>query len=488
VWINRLFTSSNGYVKNAWSTFYSTISKANSANDAVAAAPLSTEFQERVDGEMTFVRAFCYYYLVRLFGGVPLWTEAADPGETFYKPRESVDDVYAQIFADLKNANAKCLPYSRQPDSEFGRGNKGAAQAIMAQASLTYANYLDLKGRSSEAQNYYAEAAAWADSVILSGEYAMLSNYADLYDVEKEKNAYKEVIFGIQFTRDNTVALASSKGSEWAYYTQPTTRWNICGNVENGKGNGTVRLQPWFVEQYFTGQYAGDYRSEVSFLSEYDGFTSAGVTQHYVVFPTINTATSGVSRSDGVRPYLDKYRDPKGLDYRNHENDLFIIRFSEIYLIKAEALNEMDRQADAYTAFNKVRERARLANGVSRTTPANLTPGLSKEDFRMAIFNERGLELVGEGQRFFDCVRMRYMNTNVSMLQWRMETFYPGLPADQKALPSWNASSRTWRGGRVYLLNVCEWNDRFLLYPIPTSELDANPNFGAKYPKQNPGW
>lgn len=487
VWLNRLFTSSNKYVQYAWSSFYDAINRANSAKEAVAGSEsLSLEFKHRIDGEMTFVRGFSYYYLVRLFGGVPLWLTAAKSGESFYKPRENVDDVYAQIFSDLKNANEKCLPFSQQPEKEFGRATKGSAQAILSQAYLTYANYLDLSNRSSESAKYYQEAVNWADSVLLSGEYILLDNYADLYEVSKERTAYKEVIFGIQFTRDNTAASANSKGSEWAYYTQPRTRRNICGNVSYGLGNGNLKLQPWFVEQYFTGEYNGDYRSEVSFLTSWDGYTTAGLARKYITFPVIAPNATDLIRES--QTYLNKYKDPDGIDIRNNENDLYIIRLSEIYLIKAEALNELGNQTDAYIAFNKVRERARKANGTPRMTPVDLTSGLSKDEFRMAVFNERGLELVGEGQRFFDAVRTRYMNTNVTMLQWRMETYYPGLPADQKALPSWHSSSQTWRGGRVYMLNVSEWNERFLLYPIPTSELDANPNFGAKYPRQNPGW
>lgn len=485
VWLNRLFTSSNVFVRSTWASFYDAINRANSAREAVAGTKsLSTEFKERIDGEMTFVRAFSYYYLVRLFGGVPLSLSATLPTDNLKKTRASVDAVYEQIFEDFKNANAKCLSYSKQPNSDFGRATKGAAQAMLAQAYLTYANYLDLNNRSSEAQEYYGAAVAWADSVLLSGEYLLLNNYADLYDVEKEKNAYNEVIFGIQFTRDGMVAMANSKGSEWAYYLQPRTRRDICGNISGLRvGAGSTKLQPWFVEQYFTGEYKNDYRAEVSFLTSWVGYANAtAAARTYYTFPRIVETSPTITREN--QPYLNKYKDPKGLDLRNHENDLFIIRLSEVYLIKAEALNEMGNQPDAYIAFNKVRERARLADGTPRTTPVDLSSGLSKEDFRMAVFNERGLELVGEGQRFFDAVRTRYMNTNVTMLQWRMETFYPNLPADQKTLPVWNSTDMEWKGGRVYMPNVSEWNERYLLYPIPTSELDANPNFGS----QNPGW
>ena len=484
VWINRLFTSSDAYVTNTWNNLFAGVNKANSAIETIApVSAISQPVRDKINGELTFLRAFSYYYLVRLFGAVPISTNATKPGDVFYKSRQPVDSVYAQIFSDLRNANSKCLALSKQPASEFGRATKGAAQAMLAQAYLTYGNYCDLNGRPADAQFNYQLASNWADSVILSKEYALISNYADLYDVSKEKAAYKEVIYGIQFTRDALASAAGSKGSEWAYYTQPSERWSVCGNaLPKGNGHGGTRIQPWFAEQYFTGDFTKDYRAEVTFLTGWSGFNSSSVPKTYNCFPAIAADASDLVRSQMC--YLNKYVDAKGYDQRNNENDFFVIRFSEIYLIKAEALNELGRTTEAYAPFNELRKRARLANGTARTTPLDLATGIDKENFRLAVFNERGLELVGEGQRFFDMVRMRYPNTNTTMMQWRLETFYPNLATAQKALPSWDSTSKTWKGGRVYTSNIVPWNVRFLLYPIPNSEFDSNPNIGT----QNPGW
>lgn len=482
-WINRLITSSDPYVDNAWKSFYLCINRANSAMESIdSVSTISLDVRKKINGEMTFLRGFSYYYLVRLFGGVPITTSATKPTDDLYKSRQSVDSVYAQIFRDFKNANLKCVKYKEQSSSELGRATKGAAQAMLAQAYLTYANYLDLHSRSAEAQTYYEYAVNWADSVILSDQYSLTANYADLFDVDKEAAAYKEVIFGIQFTRDNLIAGAGSKGSEWAYYMNPKERWNVCGYLPNRNGAGATKLQPWFAEQYFTGDYTADYRAETTILTGWNGYNTSGVAYTYNTFPAIALTPTNVQRQQ--MPYCNKYVDPEGLGNRNNENDLFIIRFAEIYLIKAEALNELGRTDEAYAPFNKLRERARQANGTARTTPVDLQTGLDKEMFRWAVYNERGLELVGEGQRFFDGVRMRYPNTNTPILQWRYETYYPSLSATQLALPTWNSTTKTWAGGRVYTVNVKPWNVRYLLYPIPTNELDANPNFGS----QNPGW
>ena len=338
---------------------------------------------------------------------------------------------------------------------------------MLSLAYLTYANNIDLKAQGGDSKSFYQLAENYADSVIQSNEYSLISNYADLWNVNLEKGAYREVIFAIQFTRDATAASASSRGSELAYYLQPTTRYNICGNPKNGAGAASTLLQPWFVEMYKSGEYMNDYRAEVSFLTRW---SYQGTTRESITFPEVTNSNEVVQ----LYPYINKYVDPNGLQARNNENDFYVIRLSEVYLIKAEAENELNGPtADAYAAFNKLRQRARLADGNVRTTPADLKLGLTREAFRLKIFNERGLELVGEGHRWFDAVRMRYIDNKRTMEQYRYEDFYPSMT---KAAPKYNTTTKEWGGGNVQPLNVVSWTTKFLLWPIPSSEIDANPN------------
>lgn len=466
----RTISSSNSYFTSAWSGFFSTINNANALLGTLEKLPdgvVSGAYKDRIMGELYFMRAFSYFYLVRLYGGVPIHTEPTQGSSDFYPARNSVEEVYSQIFEDFTKAAQQCIPFSQQPAREFGHATKGAAQAMLSLAYLTYANNIDLGTQQGDAKKYYQLAEDYADSVIQSNEYSLVNNYADLWNVALEKDAYQEVIFAIQFTRDATAASASSRGSELAYFLQPTNRYNVCGNPTDGKGAGTTRLQPWFVQMYRDGEYAGDYRSEVSFLTRW---SYRGTTREDITFPE----TPGSNEVIEQYPYINKYVDPNGLQARNNENDFYIIRLSEVYLIKAEAENELNGPtADAYLAFNKLRERARHADGNVRTTPADLGPGLSREQFRLAIFNERGLELVGEGHRWFDAIRMRYLDNTRTMEQYRYEDFYPALT---KAAPAYNKTTHTWEGGVVQPLNVVSWTPRFLLWPIPSPEIDANPN------------
>ena len=190
-----------------------------------------------------------------------------------------------------------------------------------------------------------------------------------------------------------------------------------------------------------------------------------------------NTTGTGTNFGSAY-PCILKYRDPNGLDTRNHANDFIIIRLAEVYLIKAEAANELGKTTDAYTAFNKVRERARLANstngGAVRTVPTNLRTGLSKQDFRLAVLKERGLELIGEGHRWFDLVRMK-MDDGRSMYEYRLSSSVSKTP--YKTFPA--ASLGTSLQSLVYY-------PRCILYPIPNDEFNKNP--AVSLSEQNAGY
>lgn len=471
----RTVSASDRYFITPWRSFYRVINHANSLIETLENSEVGSEaFRKRIVGEMQFMRAFSYFYLVRLHGGVPIHTSSINGNSDFYPARNTVDEVYQLIFDDFSKATESLLPYGQQPAAEFGHATKGAAQAMLSLAYLTYANHHDLLGDQSRARENFRLAGSYADSVINSSQYSLINNYATLFDVAQEKNAYQEVIFAIQFTRDATAASASARGSELAHYLQPSTRYNICGNVNNGQGAGTGRIQPWFYDLYSTGEYEGDYRTEVSFVTR---FQNQNQNADRITYPETRRANETTEQF----PYLNKYIDPNGYQARNNENDFFIIRLSEVYLIKAEAENELNGPtAEAYAAFNKLRERARRADGVVRDTPLDLEEGLSQAEFRLRIFNERGLELVGEGHRWFDSVRMRYLATDKTMIEYRYQDFYPSIP---RTAPSFVASTNSWAGGRTQPANVVPWTPRFLIWPIPSSEIDTNPNM-----TQNPGW
>jgi starch-binding outer membrane protein, SusD/RagB family len=479
---SKVFTSS--HTTAFWNRLHATVANANSLMATLDRLNLDSAFEKRTSGEAHFLRAFAHYYLVRLYGGVPIRTEPVDMNSNFYLPRNTVDEVYAQIFSDLKKASELLPLFSQVSQAELGRASKGAAQAILAQAYLTYGNQLSLKGQS--ATTAYQNAVLYADSVINSGQYTLLNDYGNLFDITKEAGAYDEVIFGIRFQTDQQARAQPAAGSEFALrFGAPNTHF-VSGHSNNGQGDGAYRIMHWFADYYRTGDYATgtgtsleiDYRNEKAFFQK--GY-HAVQNKYYAVYPNLPTGNEGNIST----PLCAKYIDPNGKDERNNGNDLFVIRFAEVYLIKAEAENELNGpSASALAAFNTVRARARKANGTARAVPADLTGGITQDQFRMKIFDERGLELVGEGQRWFDLVRMRHPNNpQKTMYEYQ---FKEVLPLKPTKLPTYQAGPpKKWSTtGAVYqkALNVAV--PKFLLYPVPDAEITMNPKFGG----QNPEW
>jgi hypothetical protein len=469
----KLYDQTTAQISWMYTTFYGIINNCNFLLDKMKGLDIDATYKIRAEGEIKFMRAVSYFYLVRMYGGVPIRTEPTDANTKFFIARSTVDQVDSLIFSDLQTANANLLPKS-QSDG-IGLTNKGAAQAMLAKAYLTYANYLDMGGRAAEASTAYASARDYADSVLLSGQYSLMNNYADLWNVSNETNAYAtEVIWGIRFTRDNVQQAIKSVGSEFALRYMPVNMANVTGNIAASRsGSANFKPDPWFYDVCSTGDYAGDYRTEVSFLTSFTNYKTNKLTVTYPLKPAAGQPSEN-------EPYVCKYVDGAGVDSRNHENDLYIIRLSEVYLIKAEAINEMDGPTtEAYDAFNMLRARARKANGTARITPADLDPGLTKDEFRMKIFNERGLEFVGECQRWFDLVRMK-SPAGTTMYEYQYGTY---LPTIVKGLPVWNAGSQTWTGGRSFPGAIIPYNSKLLLFPIPVTETAINPQM-----EQNPGY
>lgn len=479
-----------------WDNLYATIENANNLIAVLDNMPLDAEFKKRAYGDAYFIRAFCYYYLVRLYGGVPLRLGVTTINSNFYLPRSTVNETYDQIFKDFKAASERLPLQSTIAISELGRASKGAAQAMLAQAYLTYGDQLLLKGQDATTQ--FESAALYADSVITSNQYALLSDYADLYDMAKEYQAYNEVIFGVRFQTDGNARGMTAAGSEYALRFNGVDTYFVSANGNEQNGDATYRVMPWFADYYRTGDYVStadntvDYRNDVAFWKSATGRQN----RTYYIYPT--PVPSGASNYTIPYPLCRKYIDPTGKDSRNHGNDFFIIRMAEIYLIKAEALNELyGPNADALTAFNKVRNRARNAKGIARTIPADLTTAtaVDKNKFRMKIFDERGLELVGEGQRWFDLVRMPSpLGQNVTMYEYQFLNRFKnkltgvGYPVYTSLNPltlTFNNTTKLYSTyNTVYAPTLNVTVPRFLLFPVPTTELVQNKNFGL----QNPGW
>ena len=505
----KTYTGAN--TNNFWGVLYRTIRHTNttiSEAERLAASADSAQSVQYIQyaSEARFVRAFSYYYLVRLFGDVPLRLDKVDSGSDLYLPRASVGDVYAQIFADLDSANIHCPAVA----VKSGRATKGAAQAIMASAKLTFASWLNNNNKSYTspdgvqltAADEFQESVNWCDSVINSGKYRLFDDYAFLWNIMNESLVGSEVIFSLQFVVDDMASLGPARGSEFAYRFLPNNY--VGGAVAGNTASGQFKITPAFFQEYYddrTYTHQGstrsvldtlDYRIESSFFYRW---TNTNNNRDIVACPFAYLGTSSNPNLMSSAPFVKKYMDPNGKDIRNQGCDLDIIRFSEIYLIKAEALNELDRLNEAIDALNVVRNRASRAGTTTdgfRQVPELLTSATAtdKGTMRSIILKERGLELIGEGTRWFDLVRMKSPDGSETMFDYRFRMFsdegrYP------RSLPSSSDNGVSWDNKNyVYwdcFQRICDYRakpNRYRLFPIPTNEIENNKNIT----ENNPGW
>lgn len=193
---NFTIEPTNVQIEATWIACYAGIQRCNIVLTRLESnSTVSDKYKKRVKGEAEFLRALTYFNMVRIWGGVPLITkEVADVNEAFKHERSTVDAVYEQIIADLKDASAN-LPLSYDA-ANLGRATQGAAKTLLAKVYLT--------------RKDYGNALTLLNEVIASGQYALLPDFADVFSTNNKNN--KESIFEVQF--DKTLAGQGYMGAD----------------------------------------------------------------------------------------------------------------------------------------------------------------------------------------------------------------------------------------------------------------------------------
>src|SRR5687767_5309596 len=169
-------------LKAEWGADYDGIYRANVVLEKVPAIEMDELLKARILGEARFIRAWNFYNLVTMFGGVPLADHVLAPSE-YNMPRAGADEVWDLIENDLIAAANDVWLRSEYPSADLGRITKGAAQALLVKAYLWREKWIEAK--------------SMAEAIINSGEYQLVANYADIFPLYGENN--EESIFEIQY-------------------------------------------------------------------------------------------------------------------------------------------------------------------------------------------------------------------------------------------------------------------------------------------------
>jgi starch-binding outer membrane protein, SusD/RagB family len=424
------FNSQNADITGFWTVCYQGI---NNANAALLNIPQIKSFadptiQTRLEGEAHFMRALYYFYLVQLYGDVPMPLENTSIANGL--PRIPQAQVYAQIEADLKFASTNCWTKSKLTGSDVGRASVEAAKALLGKVYLTLHDYQDAKTTFEDLMNNY--------------NISLLPHYADLFDGQHENNS--ESLFEIQYSTDNendTQGLQNLYGS----YAGPPIQGETWNAHTPGYGGTVVMATSFYSDSVFARPYGFEYQYDARFSASVNG--------------TRFDPTSGATDSwwwDPGQPTVKKYDiTSSDIDYAHSGKNLYYLRSADVLLMYAEVLNELGQTQAALAPINKIRERA-FGNGsldFATTDQATL---------RSEIMDERSRELGGEGWRWFDLKRTGLL---VSLVNQR-DNPYVERGGGNDPHPKQNVTAKN------------------MLFPIPLTELQNNPALGLK--AQNPGY
>ena len=365
------FTASHQYILAWYQTLYETIKYTNVVVNKVPDIQMDPDLKERYIAEAKFIRAYTYFNLVRLFGAVPKVTTVYPDR---FIPWTPVEEIYEDIIIPDLMDGVEVLPLKSEYDPEdIGRVTKGAAKALLARVYL-------YRGDFENTEKYALE-------VINSGQYSLNSSFKNV------------------FADDNN----HGTGSVFELGALPIGNLRLGGN-QYGNTQGVRGTPNWgwgfgrpswdILTSFETGDPRRD--ASVIFLGEVVGGT--------VIEGNDNT-TDTTYNDQGEIVEIECYNQKVSMNGSEDVQDNFgynrkIIRYADVLLMAAEALNENGKPSEALTYLNMVRERARDGNN-------SVLPDITetdKQQLRQIIWKERRFELAFENLRYFDLQRQDRMD------------------------------------------------------------------------------
>ncbi|MCC5939474.1 MAG: RagB/SusD family nutrient uptake outer membrane protein [Lunatimonas sp.] len=348
-----IITADNRGYASFWNLSYNGVTRCNKLLNEIDRPGVTWQniaYKDRSAGEAYFLRALYYFNLVRQFGGVPLVLAPITAQEAVNIGRSTEQEVYGSIISDLNQAISHFT--SATGVKENGRANEHAARALLGKVHLTIGN-----------DN---EAATNLKAVIDANAYSLLPNYADLFNPSVPD--FKETLFAIQYSENNR-ELSNRfifMFAPWSSAGQITNRPNI-NMISAGWNMPTKDLIDAFEE--------GDLRKSTS-IKMWTGEDWDGEIREIA--------------------YCGKYKPPVSAPDDRCGDNLPIIRYSDVLLMYAEALNNLGRTVEATGFVRMVRERAGLMNPID---------GLNAGELAALIAKERQVEFCFENQRWYDLKR-----------------------------------------------------------------------------------
>ena len=398
-------------INDMYDSYYNALYNINNTLAKLASATtIADSIKPKFEGQLKFLRGYYYFELTQYFGDVILITEPLEvPSNAWDYERVPQEQVYSQIETDLKDA-VSMLPV-QYTGADIGRATKGAALSLLGKVYLT--------------EKKYSDAVTTLQQVLPLG-YSLMPKYADVFDPQKKNGP--ESVFEVQYQGGNDLG----EWSSFIYTFAPRLSASaVTGWPQSNPGGWNIPTND-IIASYEPGDLRKDASVGLDFKSPITG---------------------------DIVPYIKKYDHPHAI-YGRTDDDWPVLRYSDVLLMLAEAINETTGPtAEALNYLNQVRQRAGIP----------VVNGLDKDAFRAKILHERRVELAFENWRWFDLKRTQTPD--------QLTQFLNAYGAIEKANPTVS------RQGTPYSTGDYIFQPNEALYPIPNNEILVNNKL-----TQNPGY
>lgn len=440
------FDYTDPIINETWHALYTGIERANNliANINIPKS-IDPAKRDAILGEALFLRGYYYFLLVSNFGDVPLRLKPTTEtgAASVNAARTPAKEVYAQIIKDMTAAEEKCYPATHFSDAS--QVSKTAVEGVLTRVCLTMAGYplMDTK--------MYAQALIWANKVKASAIHALNPSYRQIFINELQGNydvQHRGIIWEAEFYGNNT-GIYQEEG-------------------RLGNTNGITYTAPNFAD---TGYSYGFIDATAKLYNLYGNGDSR---RDWAIAPYYYKGKDRIDRGNllydrNCGKWRRKYEMPAPKNKNFNGTNFPILRYADVLLMLAEAENQVNGPTQiAYDAIDKVRRRAYGLPVDMPSSVADLTPGLSKEDFQHAIEDERARELCFECLRRPDLIRWGIFTQTMQDAALQMHQDLDG--------------NSSWKYASLGVTNAAS-SARYLLFPIPSSEVSVN-----KAATQNPGY
>ncbi len=394
----------NSQIQTLWTSGYNAIARTNIVIEKLESEDFNFSRKDRFIAEAKFIRSLLYFNMVRIWGDVPLiLKEIKTANEAFGYGREPKNVIYEQIISDLKDIE-NILPANYESIDD-GRATKWAVKSLLGEIYLTLGDY-------PSATSVLAEVTSSGKRLIET------DNYQDIF-----KGNNEEVIFSVQYT----AGLSPSQSNPFLTRAWPNVRSTVFENSENPSrtvyqvGEGVMLLTSSLFHKFENSDIRKSLVDSIA-LQQFDPYSF--VTLKY--YDMENTSPELVESG----------------------NDIIVYRYADVLLMYAEALNETDDVNGAFNLIKEVRDRANIS------TPESFKS--DKQSMKLALENERQLELYCEGHRWFDLLR-------TGRLKEVMNNHFNGINIDPAM-----KDNEVGTGSSI--------QDFELVFPLPKYEVDLNPD------------